>query len=77
MKCDEPLSNFAFSFIVSRYKKGIAAAVLGAGAGAGASDGGGEGAGYVVLVFNNIAGGKRFNPLSVAVSQDGGATWPW
>jgi len=32
---------------------------------------------YVVLVFNNIAGGKRFNPLSAAVSADGGTTWPW
>lgn len=56
--------------------KGIAAAVLSAAVGEGKATTD-DASSYVLLVFNNIAGGKRFNPLSVAVSADGGATWPW
>mmetsp|Transcript_14993 Transcript_14993/g.25388 ORF Transcript_14993/g.25388 Transcript_14993/m.25388 type:complete len:450 (+) Transcript_14993:226-1575(+) len=33
-------------------------------------------AGQLVLVFNNLQGGPR-TPLSVALSEDGGVTWPY
>jgi hypothetical protein len=32
--------------------------------------------GKIVLVFNNLQGLQRF-PLSIAISEDAGETWPY
>jgi hypothetical protein len=33
--------------------------------------------GTLCVAFNNLRGDKRRFPLSLALSEDGGRSWPW